>query len=242
MPPLSIPSSSGSWLRTPPVGGRVSQVAQLSIPSSSGSWLRNPACTHRPAPAPPLSIPSSSGSWLRIVAAVAVPAHFPLSIPSSSGSWLRNRGEIFGSALTIDHFQSPLHRGHGCESDYGSRSGNSSRIFQSPLHRGHGCEDKADNVYVTDLPLSIPSSSGSWLRTSGASGASGRAGSFQSPLHRGHGCELDLGIGPLQPGQVDFQSPLHRGHGCEAADVPPADAPDLLSIPSSSGSWLRSAG
>ena len=60
-----------------------------------------------------------------------------LSVPYSSGAMVVT-GELRGSARDDQNFQSPIHRGNGC--NVINKLNLYELInFQSPIHRGNGC-------------------------------------------------------------------------------------------------------
>ncbi len=163
-----------------------------------------------------------------------------LSVPYSSGRWVRRRGcrcsqraplpfspLFFGEMGATDehaatgallvYFQSPILRGDGC--DLACR--HKARYewgFQSPILRGDGC-DLAGPMPLTTARrnLSVPYSSGRWVRRWSSTSPPGRWSSFQSPILRGDGCDQDDGGG--EGGQTAFQSPILRGDGCDPGDL-----------------------
>ncbi len=245
---VSIPSSSGCWLRlTHP------SSATNGPPTFQSPLHRGVGCVVRHAHGlrahdRRVSIPSSSGCWLRhATEELLSDSPVSVSIPSSSGCWLRLAG-LQAGASAYQRFQSPLHRGVGCVAKAGA-NGVLTLLwheFQSPLHRGVGCVTRARLGVRQRRP-------------------EGRL--FQSPLHRGVGCVrrarrvlallLRRCFNPLFIGVL--------AASCSAARCPASSArrpsfnplfigvlaasgrrrcarvarQRLVSIPSSSGCWLR---
>ena len=134
-------------------------------------------------------------------------------------------------------FQSPFHRGNGCNSKRGyqsvplsstfsplfigamvvtARCGNAcggQKFFQSPFHRGNGCnlikKVRAGRKYYTFSPLFI----GAMVVTVDGVTSTRTNAVFQSPFHRGNGCNTRP-TGPDTRRLSFFQSPFHRGNGC----------------------------
>ena len=160
-----------------------------------------------------------------------------LSVPLSSGRWLQ-LAIFVQHRLAVVIFQSPCHRGDGCNGLFPPVQGDRFR-FQSPCHRGDGCN--VGNVLQEIAVRQI----------------------FQSPCHRGDGCNLHV-LAPTAAGRFPFQSPCHRGDGCNSAShfaswaaastfsplvigamaaTGPVDErrhlAAQLSVPLSSGRWLQ---
>ena len=134
-------------------------------------------------------------------------------------------------------FQSPCHRGDGCNAGRGKCPVRGGMDFQSPCHRGDGCNPADRPGRGHRQALSVPLSSGRWLQPPRMPGCGWPSLTFQSPCHRGDGCNtaptwhqvenLLLSV-PLSSGRwlqlegqlwqiiLDgyFQSPCHRGDGC----------------------------
>ena len=126
-------------------------------------------------------------------------------------------------------FQSPFHRGNGCNAandgaepdapvDRGS--------FQSPFHRGNGCNSQASSAVLASflrdpfsplfIGVTVVTPSGTRSGTPYPSSSS-----FQSPFHRGNGCNAVSRAASSwhRMNVVIFQSPFHRGNGCNAPVV-----------------------
>ena len=88
--------------------------------------------------------------------------------------------------------------------------------FQSPFHRGSGCNPGrhicSRLISLAFSPLFI----GVAVVTDLQSLELRHQRSFQSPFHRGSGCNLNQRVIPSF--SKYFQSPFHRGSGCNAGE------------------------
>ena len=135
-------------------------------------------------------------------------------------------------------FQSPFHRGNGCNSrecDWRYQC----ICFQSPFHRGNGCNPSGTQVLDsiesrTFSPLFI----GETVVTTYRAYYGVNTG-FQSPFHRGNGCNSTNHC-VWHPLINAFQSPFHRGNGCNSLHCHPVRNLRCrkLSVPFSSGKRL----
>ena len=131
-----------------------------------------------------------------------------------------NLRSLAGNCLMI--FQSPFHRGNGCNTPFFSVCG-AGLIFQSPFHRGNGC-NKARMLNpvalaITFSPLFIgvtvvTPSHGGVTSVLFCNGRHAENQDFQSPFHRGNGCNRR--VMPIDTSVKVFQSPFHRGNGCNS--------------------------
>ena len=165
-----------------------------------------------------------------------------LSVPSSSGHRFQRLLSVKQPDAALAAFQSPLRRGTGFNEagsiahralrrmlSVPSSSGHRfqlshdlstlvdcSKPFQSPLHRGTGFNQapRSTRYPPTQIPLSVPSSSGHRLQ---------RPSSLVST--------------PKKPKPYRFQSPLSSGHRFQPHhSLPQSQSPVMsLSVPSSSG-------
>jgi len=109
--------------------------------------------------------------------------------------------------------------------------------FQSPIHRVNGCNQNVDNKRANLARVSVPYSSGQWLQPEKDFKLASVGLLFQSPIHRVNGCngvqrcteQIEItGFSPLFIGSMAatsgaviqtitaarFQSPIHRVNGC----------------------------
>ncbi len=138
-PHLSVPYSSGRWVRLKRAEQKVRDLRStfsplflgemgatttasrsksnsdlLSVPYSSGRWVRLAAPAGRIVKAVPLSVPYSSGRWVRLVLKGPTGAGKSLSVPYSSGRWVRQTA-FSRYRRRAGVFQSPIPRGDGCD-------------------------------------------------------------------------------------------------------------------------------
>ncbi len=122
-------------------GSAVSRATiAVSIPSSSGSRIQRATSFGSGEASPSVSIPSSSGKRMQHLAGQELGGQLlqNASIPSSSGRRMQPDLTNHGDGIEVQ-FQSPLHRGDGCNITSSLPAGAATAEFQSPLHRGDGC-------------------------------------------------------------------------------------------------------
>ena len=154
---------------------------------------------------------------------VNVTSHLPIFPPSN----LLSFSPLFIGAMVVTAserhlqtrsrcFQSPFHRGNGCNSTLFSPK--TSPFTFSPLFIGAmvvtiPSHDRRGIMYITFSPLFI----GAMVVTASERHLQTRSRCFQSPFHRGNGCNSHCGRWRDYPN--GFQSPIDRGNGCNPTSV-----------------------
>ena len=165
-------------------------------------------------------------------------------------------------AHLIEIFQSPFHRGNGCNTMGPMRLKVRRRCFQSPFHRGNGCNEGFNVEFLDCIITFSPLFIGAMVVTLFGQNHRIAHSTFQSPFHRGNGCNfwgrrrrrfwgwafspLFIGAMVVTPVRVHakggihwlFQSPFHRGNGCNFVGWCVGRVRLGLSVPFSSGQWL----